>query len=170
MSLQRKSLLFDRRSRLTWQQTFRSQGIKLYEGVSRELLARGYLLTTCCSTTKGIAKTNRELLASEMYLGKPQVEFYEFCDRNNLRYGILSDLYGLHMDTERFPLYDIGPQQLPDTVLWRRGEMIRDVCDRLGYKGIIFQLCSPVRARTYLVMALASRLPVVYTIPLKLID
>lgn len=126
-----------------------------------------YLWVSRCSKTK----TGKDrALPREFYVSKWNRLFYAYMSRYGLRYGILSDRYGLHMDDERLDYYDIHPSQLTGEQKRRLGIIIGEKAKERGYEGLIFWYVSPVMSRPYFEMMSHSGLRCYYIASLKLLD
>lgn len=67
------------------------------------------LWTTSCSKTKSGRKNG---LPEQFYKGRYNELFYRYMNKFNLKYGILSDKYGIHMYNEKLDYYNIHPSKL----------------------------------------------------------
>ena len=83
------------------------------------------LLISRCSKTKNIERRGGAL-PTEFYVSNINKLFYKYCISGKYRFGILSDLYGIHFDDERKEFYDIHPKQLSDEDFERLGKVIRE--------------------------------------------
>ena len=120
---------------------------------------QSYLWTTRCSKTKTISQG----FPRDMYVSASNLFFYRFAERYGVRYGILSDKYGLHMDDESLGYYDIHPNLLSSADKSRLGREIGDKASIAGYKAIVFYNASPLMSRPYFEMLYHSGLRVSFT-------
>src|SRR5687767_10553912 len=82
---------------------------------------RHVLWTTRCSRTK---EDRQRGLPEEMYVSALNRYFYFYVKSHGLRFGVLSDKYGLHLDTERLAYYDVHPRELSGTQKVLLGRLI----------------------------------------------
>lgn len=106
--------------------------------------------TTFCSKTKG--HKNDEDVPKNFYVSERNLRFYKWAESENVRYGILSDAYGLHMDDEPMPYYDIHPSELNEEVFLQLGQMIVDKMKERGFETIVFINGGPLMCRPYFKM------------------
>lgn len=119
----------------------------------------GALWVSRCAATKRIeCGTPRVLYQS------PLLDFFvRRVESANVRYAIISDLYGLHFDDESLAWYDLHPSSLSAARKRWLGQVIREKALCRGYCTILFYNGSPVRSVPYFEMLGASRLEVWYT-------
>ena len=113
------------------------------------------LWTTRCSRTKPVPQG----FPHEMYLSPITNAFFRFVHKHGLRYGVLSDRYGLHLDIERLPYYDVHPSELSDADKQALGLAIRRKVEQLGFDRIVFYNVSPLMSVPYFEMLFYSGLP-----------
>ena len=102
-------------------------------------------------------------LPEELYLSRQLRTFYRFVRRSGVRFGILSDLYGLHLDDERLEAYDVHPSSLTPERKVELGTIIGEKARVAGFERAVFYAISPVRSVPYFEMLCASGLDVLYT-------
>lgn len=114
------------------------------------------LLISRCSKTKAVGKP--AAVPREFYVSPLNLAFYAYCEAVGRRYGILSDLYGLHLDTEELPFYDIHPSELTNDKLVELGKTIGKKCRERGWEKVAFYNSGPVMSLPYFLMLRASGL------------
>jgi hypothetical protein len=145
-----------------WKEQIRDYwGIQHFESVN--ISKSIYLWVTRCSKTK---KANGGF-PSQLYLSSLNQHFYKFVQARKLRYGILSDKYGLHLDREWLPSYDIHPSTLADEEKKILGRLIREKALNNGFTQIIFYNNSPLMSVPYFQMLYYSGLSTFYTTNLQ---
>ena len=145
-----------------WQQElYRVWGVKY---VPIESLALDdHLWTSRCARTKRVPQGKpRELYRSDLL-----EEFYRFVELNRLRYGIVSDRYGLHMDDEVLGYYDVHPSTLSMTDKCNLGATVGRKAVDAGYGSLVFFAHSPLMSRPYFEILGHSRLEVFYVTTLR---
>lgn len=135
----------------------RQWGIGLVENPSLEV--PNALWTTRCSKTKRVGRG----LPEQMYASPLNQLFYRFVNGRGLRFAVVSDKYGLHMDDERLPYYDIHPSALCGSQKRALGGLIRRKALAAGFSTIVFYNNSPVMSKPYFEMLAHSGLKVLYT-------
>jgi hypothetical protein len=88
-------------------------------------------------------------------------------EEHSLRYGVLSDKYGLHLDDEKLPYYDVHPSKLNQRNKEELGRLIRDKAIAQGFTAFIFYNPSPLMSVPYFEMLYCSGLDLFYTTRLK---
>jgi hypothetical protein len=122
-----------------------------------------HLWTSRCSRTKEIrAGTPRELYQSELLR-----EFYNFVHFFRLRYAIVSDLHGLHLDDETLPYYDIHPSTLSQSEKRNLGSIVGRKAMATGYRSLVFFAHSPLMSRPYFEILGSSGLEVLFVTTLR---
>jgi hypothetical protein len=117
------------------------------------------LPVTHCSANKGVG-ASQFAVPRDFYISRRNLNFYKNCGSNP--YGILSDLYGLHMFDEELEGYDIHPSQRSNADLHMLGGLIRAKAISRGVSAIMYVTDMPSTMVPYLVMLTASGIP--YTI------
>lgn len=117
------------------------------------------LWTTRCCRIKGSVKKGAP---RDLYRSPLNLNFYAWAESRQLRYAILSDKYGLHLDTEILPTYDLHPSTLTAGDKFLLGQTIRDRAAKLGYPALIFYNSSPILSRPYFEILAASELTVFF--------
>jgi len=115
---------------------------------------------TSCSKTKGQGG-DREI-PENFYISNRNLRFYDWCRKLNLKYGILSDLYGLHYHDELKKFYDIHPSALNLETLKLLGKKIGVKAKDRNYTTLLFWNSSPLMSRPYFTMMLYSKLKVYF--------
>jgi hypothetical protein len=142
-----------------WSQEIHERwGIKGLE--SANSLSEAILWTTRCSRTKNGVHCGTP---KELYTSPVNRYFYRRMEERDLRYGVLSDKYGLHFDDEKLPCYDIHPSILSQHDKEWLGQLIRDKALAQGFTQIIFYSPSPLMSAPYFEMLHHSSLDVFYT-------
>lgn len=144
-----------------WVETLESEGITTIQ--SREQLmdilkTKKVLITSRCSKTKGIAGG----YPKDLYVSNLNLAFYNAMDINGYYYGILSDLYGLHLCDEEMEYYDVHPSKLEPEDFERLGKLIREKADKVGAESILFYNTSPIMSSPYFRMLKLSGLKIYY--------
>ena len=142
-----------------WRQEIRELwGIEGLENA--DSLPEAVLWATRCSKTKnGVHHgTPREL-----YVSPINKYFYRCMEEQGLRYGVLSDKYGLHFDDEELPYYDVHPSDLSQHDKERLGQIIQDKALRQGLTQVVFYSPSPLMSVPYFEMLYNSGLDLFYT-------
>lgn len=98
----------------------------------------------------------------ELYRSPVTGRFYRFVRHHGLRFGVLSDLYGLHLDRERLGAYDVHPSELSADRKRDLGALIGRRVRAEGFDRLVFVNSSPLRSRPYFEMLAASGLDVSY--------
>ena len=124
------------------------------------LLVRNALWVTRCSKTKNGVHCGTP---KELYVSSVNRYFYKCMEEQSLRYGVLSDKYGLHFDDEVLPYYDIHPSDLTQHDKERLGQIIRDKALSHGFTQVVFYSPSPLMSVPYFEMLYYSSLNVFYT-------
>jgi hypothetical protein len=134
--------------------------IKMRFGI--EMLSAPYpapaLWCTRCCPVKPIACGRPE----QLYGAASLASFFSFV-KGVHRYGVLSDLYGLHLDSETLDAYNVHPSSLTDDRKRELGSIIGSKCRRAGLVAIIFYNSSPLMSLPYFEMLAASGIPALYT-------
>ena len=133
-----------------------------------ETLPVDALLTTRCSVTKKGGQS--EAVPKDFYVSPLNLRFYRVCEQLGRRYGILSDLYGIHFDDEELPFYDIHPSELTDDRLIELGTMIGTKCRQRRIERLAFYNTSPIMSKPYFCMLAASGLETYFLTQLPRFD
>jgi len=120
---------------------------------------RHVLWTTRCSRTK---EDRQRGLPEEMYVSALNRYFYRYVKSHGLRFGVLSDKYGLHLDTERLAYYDVHPRDLSATQKMLLGRLIARKASAKGFSTILFYNSSPLMSKPYFEMLAHSGLRILY--------
>jgi len=143
------------------------QLIEVVEDIPDQLKGDNVLWSSRCSRTKtGLDQA----LPKDFYVSAINLKFYEMMHRNNLRYGILSDKYGIHMDDEFLDYYDIHPSELTGERKRELGLMIGEKVRNYGYEELIFYNTSPLQSRPYFEMLWWSELKVHFISLISLVE
>jgi hypothetical protein len=132
-------------------------GIRTLDSIDPSL--KSALWTTRCSKTKTVAQGTPE----QLYGSHSNLFFYKFVRAANLRFGIVSDKYGIHFDDECLPYYDIHPGDLTSAAKRRLGSLVREKLRSRGYSEIVFYNASPLMSLPYFEILAFSQLKVHYT-------
>lgn len=117
------------------------------------------LWTTRCSKTKMVSHGTPE----QLYGSSSNQYFYKFAQRANVRFGIVSDKYGIHFDDEQLPYYDIHPGQLSQDDKQRLGAIVGEKVNARGYSEIVYYNASPLMSVPYFEILALSGLSILYT-------
>lgn len=98
----------------------------------------------------------------QLYLSPLNIHFYVSIEAMGERYGVLSDRYGLHMDSEILPNYDIHPGMLTADLKKQLGLVVRRKVLDVGKAGVIFYNNSPVHSVPYFEILAYCGLPRVF--------
>jgi hypothetical protein len=123
-------------------------------------LLRAALWTTRCSKTKQDVVRGKP---RDLYVSPINLLFYRWVEERGLRYGVLSDKYGLHLQEEELEYYDLHPSVLTVSDKRRLGETIKKKAVRVGFGTIVFYNPSPLMSVPYFEMLYYSGLDVYYT-------
>ena len=115
--------------------------------------------TTRCSKTKPV----KAGVPEQLYRSASNEFFYRFVRRNNFRFGIISDKYGIHMDIERLRYYDVHPGQLSRDAKELLGQLVKKKVEAAGFERIVFYNASPLMSTPYFEILSYCELPVYYT-------
>lgn len=127
-------------------------------------LSEAVLWITRCSKTKNDIHRGKP---KHLYVSSINKYFYRFMEEHSLRYGVLSDKYGLHLDDEKLPYYDVHPSKLNQRNKEELGRLIRDKAIAQGFTAFIFYNPSPLMSVPYFEMLYCSGLDLFYTTRLK---
>jgi len=123
--------------------------------------------TTSCSKTKNSLKKG---IPKNFYQGRYNNLFYKFAEKYDLKYGVISDKYGIHMYNEKLEFYDIHPNELTYKNKRELGIKIRKKIKKYGFKKLIFYYPSPLLSHPYFEMLWYSKIPIYYISRIGLID
>jgi len=118
------------------------------------------LWTTRCCKTKRARNRGKP---KDFYFSPIVQLFCKFVEQNGLKYGILSDKYGLHLDSEELEYYDIHPASLTSQDKEKLGQLIREKVLRISSDSIVFYNPSPLMSIPYFEMLHYSGLNIWYT-------
>lgn len=116
------------------------------------------LPVTSCSLGKGFKGT-----PSQLYTGVHNVRFYKWCDFNELKYGVLSDLYGLVLWDEVKDLYDVHPSKLDKQGFRKLASKIGFKMESIDCDKFLFFGLPPVSCRPYFYMMIITGFKIFYT-------
>lgn len=117
------------------------------------------LWTTRCSKTKTVPMGTPE----QLYVSSSNLYFYQFARAAGLRFGIVSDKYGMHFDDEPLPYYDIHPGQLHADDKRQLGAIVGEKVSARGYSELVFYNASPLMSVPYFEILSFSGLSLYYT-------
>jgi len=140
------------------QEVFDLWGIRLLGDIQWE--SKSFLWTTRCCRTKHVAPVGKP---KDFYFSPIVQLFCKFVEKNGLKYGILSDKYGLHLDSEELEYYDIHPASLTSQDKEKLGQLIREKVLRISSDSIVFYNPSPLMSIPYFEMLHYSGLNIWYT-------
>jgi hypothetical protein len=131
---------------------------------SVELLdVHDHLWTSRCSRAKNVpAGRPRDLYRSDLL-----EELYSFAQRRGVRYAIVSDLYGLHMDDEVLAYYDVHPSMLSQAEKRNLGVIVGRKAIAAGYRSLVFFAHSPLMSKPYFEILVGSKLEVLFVTTLR---
>jgi len=147
----------------TWLEDIINYGIiYLDNSISVKNLLKNEKVLPCtrCSKTKG--KVGEEALPKDFYVSSQNLQFYSWCEKNKLKYGILSDMYGMHFWNEKKKFYDIHPSSLTDDDFERLGKLIREKMITNSFDSFLFWNSSPLMSAPYFYMMKLSGLKIFY--------
>lgn len=98
----------------------------------------------------------------DLYQSPINRAFYRFVHHHGLRFGVVSDLYGLHLDRERLAAYDVHPSELTPDAKRRLGKLLGEKVRAEGFGTLIFYNNSPIRSRPYFEILAASDLDEIF--------
>lgn len=129
------------------------------------------LLVTRCSGTK-TNKMQDLYYPKELYQGLVPQLFFKKMDIEKLRYGVLSDLYGIVWDDERIANYDMPPQNVNDDGFIELGHIIhKKISERYpSIQKIFFYNTSVIMSYPYFKMLKASEYDCYYFSNLEYVD
>lgn len=116
------------------------------------------LWITRCSKTKRLATG----FPRDLYVSQLNLFFYGFVHAHRKRYGIVSDKYGLHLDIEKLPYYDIHPSELSEKQKELLGQKIRKKAQSADFQILIFYNNSPLMSKPYFEILSASGLEIFF--------
>lgn len=152
-----------------WIKTLADNGITLID-TRKDLVdlldQGGVLITSRCSKTKGIAGG----FPKDLYISPLNQTFYQAMEKNNYYYGILSDLYGLHLCDEELGYYDVHPSMLKPEEFERLGKLIREKADLVKMDKILFYNTSPIMSSPYFKMMSYTGLKIYFITKISLFD
>lgn len=149
-----------------WREELRRRwGIQMLDEV---IVAGNQVLwvTRCCRVKAGVPSGTPE----ELYVSPVNRYFYMRMHQFGVKFGVLSDKYGLHLYNHRLPWYDIHPGTLTSQDKKRLGELIRTTALSEGFSQIVFYSPSPLMSVPYFEMLHYSGLAVTYTTRLTASD
>jgi len=133
-------------------------GIQVLESI--ECAPQEALWTTRCSKTKRGVACGRP---KDLYVSPVNKFFYRWTEAQGVRYGVLSDKYGLHLDEEELEYYDLHPSALTVSDKQRLGELIRQKASEAGFDSVVFYSPSPLMSVPYFEMLFYSELEIFHT-------
>ena len=136
---------------------YRIQVLQEYEVLDRVRNPK-VLPVTSCSVGKGVKGT-----PSQLYTGKSNIRFYEWCDYHKMEYGVLSDLYGLLMWNETAEPYDVHPSSLDKQGFRRVASKIYFKMESINRSQFLYYGIPPVNCRPYFYMMIITGLKIFYT-------
>lgn len=98
----------------------------------------------------------------ELYISRPNLRFYTWCERMGYKYMILSDKYGAHFWDEELEFYDIHPMELTNADFHHLAVLIKNKTTNRGYSGFLFYYNSPLMSVPYFHMMLLTGLDVFF--------
>lgn len=122
-----------------------------------------HLWTSRCARTKRVPEGRPRDLYSSNLLD----EFYGFAELKRLRYAIVSDRYGLHMDDEVLGYYDVHPSELSASDKRELGALVGRKAADAGYGSVVFFARSPLMSKPYFEILGNSKLDVLYVTTLR---
>jgi len=120
------------------------------------------VLPVCnCSATKG--KELESAVPRDFYVSAHNRRFYSWCEGLGLKYGVLSDLYGLHLWNEKEKFYDIHPSTLTRQQYRKLASKIYFKMELVGCNEFLYYGIPPVMCRPYFYMMIVTGLSICYT-------
>lgn len=135
--------------------------------VNRPLTIDGCLFVTRCSRCKAHIERGTP---SELYRGTIPQYFFRAMNQLKLRYAVLSDKHGLHIDSETLAAYDLHPSALNDLQKMALARIIKAKALGLGSTRIIFYNNSPLQSVPYFQMLFYSGLETYFCTRLNVMD
>lgn len=144
-----------------WREEIARYGIVTLDTAEQIKEAMGkYSLLVCSRCSK--TKTKKTGIPKEFYVSKPNLQFYRWCEVHHLRYGILSDQYGVHMEDEVKEYYDIHPSTLSESQFRELAAKIRKRTLEQGCHGFLYFNSSPIMSSPYFYMMQLTGLKIFY--------
>lgn len=134
-------------------------GIRILSNYDALLINQALWVTRCSKTKNDIARGTPK----QLYVSPVNKYFYQQMESHNLRYGVLSDKYGLHLDNEKLSYYDVHPRELDHEDKMQLGEFIRRKAESSGFFQIVYYSPSPLMSIPYFQMLELSGLDSFYT-------
>lgn len=147
-------------------------GIQYIDKFDDILFKDNLLWTSRCSKTKG---KNQDIATPKtFYISPLNLLFYRYMEKYSLRYGIISDMYGLHYDDEYLEFYDVHPSTLSQEDKKKLGNMIGKKMIERDYTKTIFYNTSPKLSIPYFEMLLYAKelynIDIYFITRIKLLD
>jgi hypothetical protein len=140
-----------------WRSEIRSAwGVRMFEGGKAATTL--FWLTRCAPT-----KAKRPSLPHLLYRSTLTAAFFRFVQDAGLRFGVLSDLYGVHLDWEKLHPYDIHPSGLRLEDKQRLGTIVAEKVRGEKFNAVVFYNNSPLRSVPYFEILSHSGLEVYFT-------
>ena len=103
-----------------------------------------------CSKTKG--EIGDKTIPRNFYISKQNIQFYEWCEKYDIYYAILSDNYGLYLCDEEKEFYDVHPSSLTNEQFVKLAEIIKEKMEDNKWKTFLFWNSSPIMSTPYFYM------------------
>lgn len=116
------------------------------------------LPVTNCTRSKGIAGIPKNL-----YNTAQNHRFYSWCEDLDLKYGVISDYYGLLMCDEEGELYDVAPGKLSDKDKRQIASKIYFKMESIDKSEFLFFGLPPVKLRPYFKLMIITGMKIYYT-------
>ncbi len=130
-------------------------------------IPKNAIWTTSCSKTK---LTGNKGYPTEFYVGRYNLLFYKFMKKHELKFGVISDKYGIHMFDETLKYYDIHPSTLTLKDKLKLGKKISRKIKKYGFKEIVFYYPSPLQSKPYFDILWFSKIPTYYISKIGLLN
>lgn len=147
----------------TWREDLKRYNIRVLEDY--EVLGKAkesnVLPITHCSATKG--NKGEKAVPRDFYVSAPNMRFYNWCDHHTLEYGVLSDVYGLHLWNEEESFYDVHPSSLDKKQFRQLASKIYFKMESINCNEFLYHGLPPVRCRPYFYMMIITGMKIFYT-------
>ncbi len=155
----------------SWREDISRVGIQYMDDPRRvlELVSNhDVLICSRCSRTKG-DKTDKAV-PKNFYVSKTNLQFYKWCEELNIKYGILSDLYGLHLWDKKKKFYDIHPSSLSQKQFKKLAKKIKKIMCKNRWSTFLYWNASPIMSAPYFYMMLLTGFKIYYITKLPKLD
>jgi len=147
----------------TWREDLARYKIVILEEseVIKKARSSGVLSVTNCSRTKG--ELSDKKVPKEFYVSSLNLRFYRWCEKIKVPYGVLSDMYGLHLWNEEKEYYDVHPSKLNSFQFRKLGSLIYYKMESIKCNQLLYYGLPPVTCTPYFRMMIVAGFPIFYT-------